>query len=509
MHSRQSPLWQTWHTVFVFRFANGQAGRRRAQPSGTGRAASAMTLDSPVAVARGDDVALTPRTEEFAGHIGIDLNDAEDRTHLWLAHKAVREPLPDGWSQHEDDEGFLFFYDAILDKSSWEHPQEGYWKRMLEDERRRAVREQEVRTIEEQIATMAEGEGGKQLVRELKARFIKADVAALEGQMQVTRSQVESIQVALMTNAPDEEGRTREQARKHSERLKKELRQMGDVMRTMLVRLEKLMMPESGPEDDIAPDSAEIDGGDAPTASKKSVVVTPEAIKDMCEYLGINIYTEPHLTHIAKAALEAPLPEGWVESHAPDGEPEYLHVATGDTQGEHPLDGEFLHQVTVARQQRGEEAVSIFSDPWLKLIDSEGVPYYYNFRTDEISFTRPPDSRVRAATRIQARVRGISERARLERKGVKVTRLEPTKESVTKQRLMMQLTQLQLESELSKDREEAMKAKLAEEAARLEEKRLKEEERERERARVEAEKAAMLEQVLTSNHAYLHLDPGP
>ena len=52
-----------------------------------------------------------------------------------------------------------------------------------------------------------------------------------------------------------------------------------------------------------------------------------------------------------------------------------------------------------------------------------------------------------------------------------------------------------LQSELSKDREEAMKAKLAEEAARVEEKRVKEAERERERERVEAEKAAMLEQL--------------
>lgn len=103
-----------------------------------------------------------------------------------------------------------------------------------------------------------------------------------------------------------------------------------------------------------------------------------------------------------------------------------------------------MHQVTVARQRRGEEAVSLFSDPWLKLMDGEGVPYYYNFRTDEISFTRPPDSRMRAAVRIQARARGISERARLERQGIKVVRLEPTKESVTKQRLMMQLTQLQV-----------------------------------------------------------------
>ena len=159
------------------------------------------------------------------------------------------------------------------------------------------------------------------------------------------------------------------------------------------------------------------------------------------------------------------------------------------------MDGEFMHQVTLARQKAGDMAVSLFSDPWYKLVDQDGVPYYYNFRSDEISFERPPDSRERAAVRIQARARGIQERATLERKAFKVKRLEADTESVTKQRLMMQLTQLQLQDELSKDREDAMKARLAEEAARQEEKRLRDEARERERQRVEAEKAAMLEQL--------------
>lgn len=227
-----------------------------------------MTLESPIG-GREEDVELTPRTEEFAGHIGIDLNNPEDTTHVWLARKAVREPLPEGWSQHEDDDGFLFFYDSILDKSSWEHPQEGYWKRMLEDEHSKAVRENEVRSIEEQIASMAEGEAGRQMVQELKARFIKADVAALEGQMQSTRLQVEAMQLSLMNNAPDEEGRTRDQVRKHTDRLKKELRQMGDVMRGMLVRLEKLMKPA---EDEPEVDPHKIDLED-PSKEKKDVRV--------------------------------------------------------------------------------------------------------------------------------------------------------------------------------------------------------------------------------------------
>jgi len=239
-----------------------------------------MTLESHIAGGQEEeDAALTPRTQEFAGHIGIDLNDPEDTNHLWLARKAVREPLPDGWSQHEDDDGFLFFYDAILDKSSWEHPQEGYWKRILEDERRKAVRENEVRSIEEQIATMAEGEAGRHMLKELKARFIKADVAALEGQMMSTRSQVESMQLNLMNNSPDEEGRTREQVRKHMERLKKELRQTGEVMRSMLMRLEKLMKPEED-EPEVDPHKFDLDD-----QSKKKKDVRALCVY-VCEWVG-------------------------------------------------------------------------------------------------------------------------------------------------------------------------------------------------------------------------------
>ena len=397
--------------------------------------------DSPLGVTRGTHVELTPRSQEFAGHIGIDLNDKEDRQHLWLAHKAVREPLPDGWSQHEDEDGFLFFYDSILDKSSWEHPQESYWKRMLEDERRRAVREREVRSIEEQIAAMAEGDTGKQMVRELKSKFIKADVAALETQMQATRSQVEWMQLALMTNAPDEEGRTRDQVRAHTERLKKELRQMGEEMRVMLVRMERLMSERDEVEEGAAPAEEDAAGGaEENTKTPSGVVVTPDAIKEMCEYLGINLYTEPHLASIAKAALEAPVPEGWRETTGPSGEVEFVHTETGETTSEHPLDGEFMHQVQRERLQHGDSGVSLFSEPWFKLLDEEGVPYYYNFRTDEISFTRPPDPPTRAATRIQARARGMMERARLEKMGtvngraVKVVRLPAVKESVAKQR---------------------------------------------------------------------------
>ena len=48
---------------------------------------------------------LSDKGEEFAVHLGIDLENPEDRQHAWIAETAVNEVLPDGWSQHEDEEG--------------------------------------------------------------------------------------------------------------------------------------------------------------------------------------------------------------------------------------------------------------------------------------------------------------------------------------------------------------------------------------------------------------------
>ena len=102
---------------------------------------------------QGDDIdpqeiSLSEKAEEFAKHIGIDLNDPSDRSHAWIAQRAVDEPLPEGWTQHEDEDGYLYFYDSIMDVSSWEHPRESYWKRTLEDSRRAASRKLELAALQ-------------------------------------------------------------------------------------------------------------------------------------------------------------------------------------------------------------------------------------------------------------------------------------------------------------------------------------------------------------------------
>ena len=99
------------------------------------------------------DISLSEKAEEFARHIGIDLNDPSDKIHAWIAQRAVDEPLPEGWTQHEDEDGYLYFYDAIMDVSSWEHPREAFWKRTLEESRRAESRKLELAALKVSIVS--------------------------------------------------------------------------------------------------------------------------------------------------------------------------------------------------------------------------------------------------------------------------------------------------------------------------------------------------------------------
>jgi hypothetical protein len=104
-----------------------------------------------------NNISLSEKAEEFAKHIGIDLDDPSDRIHAWIAQRAVDEPLPEGWTQHEDEDGFLYFYDGIMDVSSWEHPRESFWKRTLDESRRAESRKLELAALKVSSVTINNG----------------------------------------------------------------------------------------------------------------------------------------------------------------------------------------------------------------------------------------------------------------------------------------------------------------------------------------------------------------
>jgi hypothetical protein len=382
--------------------------------------------------------------------------------------------------------GFLYFYDAVLDRSSWEHPREQFWRRTLDDERRRVQRAKEVHDMEDAITRMVQGSDGEKMVAELRAKFLKVDINELESQMDLLRSQIEDILLAIQSEkAKDGNDETRRKIfmlQRQAERLKLELRGHESKMKELVFKLHQLLQAEH--------DDFDITEG----KDEKQLPVTPAAVKEMCDYFGISVYSEPHLIYIAKKALEDPLPTGWQEITDPiSGDTTYINTQSGNVSTDHPLDSEFFELVDTQRTRLAHMELSLFNDPWLKFFDADGVPYYFNFRTDEVSFERPMDAPMRAATRIQARMRGILERSRLEKQGFKVKRMEPPKVSAAKAKLVAQLHQSQMDAELAKARRDALLRKEAEEAMM----RKMEEERKRqaleEAARVEKEKLEMLE----------------
>jgi len=67
---------------------------------------------------------------DYAKYLGIEPTS----TYLtWIAEEALTAPLPPHWSSHRDDTGDVYFYCARLDKSTYEHPLDTYFRQLSED----------------------------------------------------------------------------------------------------------------------------------------------------------------------------------------------------------------------------------------------------------------------------------------------------------------------------------------------------------------------------------------
>eukprot|EP00741_Cyanophora_paradoxa_P003359 tig00000692_g3265.t1 len=60
----------------------------------------------------------------------IGMDPVWDSHLLWIAEYALGAPLPDGWTQHETEDGAVYYYDAASDESIWEHPYDEYYRQL-------------------------------------------------------------------------------------------------------------------------------------------------------------------------------------------------------------------------------------------------------------------------------------------------------------------------------------------------------------------------------------------
>ena len=153
----------------------------------------------------------------------------------------------------------------------------------------------------------------------------------------------------------------------------------------------------------------------AATSSKRDTgpPPSPEEVREMCVYLGIETSTEAGLAWIAKQAVQAALPPDWYEAEDQEGNNFYFNSKSGESCTSHPLDEYFLALVKSERRTKqklehrrqsmlvytsevqddkysGRLSIALFESYW-ESIRSEWVPfiarkeqtYWYNFETNE------------------------------------------------------------------------------------------------------------------------------
>ena len=93
--------------------SKASAGPLSAEPS------AAKLQFSPVGVAP-EDMPTKEEIEDYAVYLGIDL--VEDSDLVYIAEWAINAPLPEGWSEHVDEEGHEFYFNTMTNVSTYEHP---------------------------------------------------------------------------------------------------------------------------------------------------------------------------------------------------------------------------------------------------------------------------------------------------------------------------------------------------------------------------------------------------
>eukprot|EP01052_Picozoa_sp_SAG31_P001078 SAG31_NODE_34_length_31842_cov_31.677850_34_plen_901_part_00 len=73
------------------------------------------------------------RPEEIADYARYLEIDKTDEHLTWIAEEALHAPLPPHWSSHRDDAGDVYFYCGKLDKSSYEHPLDNYYRLLYKE----------------------------------------------------------------------------------------------------------------------------------------------------------------------------------------------------------------------------------------------------------------------------------------------------------------------------------------------------------------------------------------
>uniref|UniRef100_A0A914VCV8 WW domain-containing protein n=1 Tax=Plectus sambesii TaxID=2011161 RepID=A0A914VCV8_9BILA len=83
-----------------------------------------------------DDEPGEDEVREYADTIGIDVDNEPEL--MWIARAGITAPMPsDEWRPVETNTGDLYFFNFKTKESSWEHPSDEKYRKMVNEERKR------------------------------------------------------------------------------------------------------------------------------------------------------------------------------------------------------------------------------------------------------------------------------------------------------------------------------------------------------------------------------------
>lgn len=86
---------------------------------------------------------------------GLDIDPIKESDMLWIAEEAFNAALPPGWTEHQDEEGRIYFHSGATGESVWRHPMDDLFREIVEYQRS-VVRNGGFHSIEDEIAELEE-----------------------------------------------------------------------------------------------------------------------------------------------------------------------------------------------------------------------------------------------------------------------------------------------------------------------------------------------------------------
>ena len=225
---------------------------------------------------------------EHSEVLGIDINKYPE--FISIVKESLLAPVPEGWVEHQDEDGMPFYVDQETSESQWEHPLDDFYikkyKRLLKEKKKKEKAERKKAVSSENNANSKGNNNNNNKKKQGP-----------------TTDQREPKRLNISQSVDNDNNR------KNNDN--------NNISNDMPSKKEQPKKQENEEEDFLK-----------------------TAILEQCKVLGIDPVKYPEYVYIAKESLLAPVPEGW-EEQEDNGDPFYLQIATGKTQWEHPEDEKY------------------------------------------------------------------------------------------------------------------------------------------------------------------------